>query len=134
MKVLTSNSSSSSISHPPSSRNVPFLLLLLPRLLLHLSPRPRPPPGPPVCRDVEQPAVVVANCTGDRGALPEILPRSRRAELHSRWSRGVNAESRAARCGATHLAGTRFCFTRNSKDLLPSQMTTKIAHSLSLSR
>jgi len=73
-------------------------------------PRPRPPPGPPVRR---------AAAAGDdgrggiepgfRSALAEILPQSRRAELRSRWSRAVNAGSSTARCGAAHLAGTRFC-------------------------
>lgn len=54
-----------------------------------------------------QPTVVVA-----RDALPEILLRSRRAELHSRWSRGVNAGSNGARRGTAHLAGMRFCLSR----------------------
>lgn len=111
-EILTSGS----VSHPPGSQNAPLLLLLLlPRLLLLLPPRSRPPPGPPVRRDVEQqPAVIVADRNGDggdRGAPPEILPRSRRAELRSHWSRGgVSAGGNAARRGTAHLAGMRFLF------------------------
>lgn len=135
-KVLTT-SSSGSASHPPGSRNAPLLLPLLPPRLLHRRPRPRPPPGQPVRRDVErQPAaVVVADRTGDRGALPQILLRSRRAELHSRGghaasTRGATEQRSAARRISPGCVSASAVSDEGDP---PSPLrTTKIAHSLSL--
>lgn len=135
--ACSTTSSSGSASHPPGSRNAPLLLPLLPPRLLHRRPRPRPPPGQPVRRDVErQPAaVVVADRTGDRGALPQILLRSRRAELHSRGghaasTRGATEQRNAARRISPGCVSASAVSDEGDP---PSPLrTTKIAHSLSL--
>lgn len=80
-----------------------------------------PPPPPPSStsssraarssRDVERrPAAVVV---ADRGALPEIPLRSRRAELHSRGGHAASARGATERGAARRISpGCVFCFSR----------------------
>lgn len=82
-------SGSNSVSHPPGSRNTaaaaaPLLLLLLPPRLHHLlhPPRPRPPPGPAVRRNVERQAGGLYR--GETRPRSVHFPENPPAEL--RWS------------------------------------------------